>query len=192
MCAVLAHVGKTEFMMGEKMWKPALILFLTAGLSGCEMEQALMEQPKSSAKPSTEKSSTTPFVGSNCELKNPAGTGTCEDGRNPQSPKSAATAATANFDPADCKKQGFAAVGMVNALFYSGQLGKFQEFCRSIEGGSAPAAPARKTATQKVVTDDGTGGGTWYCDDRIDGAGNYGVWEMTLQTDRFYNCKKVD
>lgn len=194
MCAVLAHVGKTEFMMGEKMWKPALILFLSAGLSGCEMEQALMEQPKTSAKPSTEKSSTTPFVGSNCELKNPAGTGKCEDGRGANvSPVKAPAAVSAQprYEPWMCET-GPQAMGPVWGAMLSGNLKKLQDYCIAIEGGSgAAASTAPLPQSQRPKTQKG-GGCVWKGRSYSPGDTIYYTEGRILSQDLFINGRTFD
>lgn len=124
--------------------------------------------------------------GKGCELKNPAGTGTCDDGT--QAAAKAPARTDRPFQPSDCTTYGLGGYALLAELGH--RMKDWKAYCNAQAAAPSPA-PA-PSARQAAATDDGDRGGTWYCDDKIDGAGNYGVWEMTLQTDRFYNCKRVD
>lgn len=66
-------------------------------------------------------------------------------------------------------------------------------YCNGLEAGAKQTAAPAASATSKSkgggnVPQDGT----WYCEDSVDGAGNYGTWEMTRHPERYYDCKRVD
>ncbi len=183
------------------------ILGIGTVLAACFPDPSTFPDPLAGAKPPPEK--VTPDIpvknSMNCELKNgptgcvmsnglpdtTKGFNSAAEARAAKAEedakaKKAAAAKPASFSAADCEKQGFAAVGMVNALFYSGQLGKFQEFCRSLESTAPPAAK------QAAVSDTGSREGTWYCDNHT-GSGAYGTWEMTQHPEQFDipTCRRV-
>ena len=125
--------------------------------------------------------------GKGCELKNPAGSGSCDDGQNAAvGAKPAATKASARTDrpfrPSDCTTYGLGGYALLAELGH--RMKDWKAYCNA-----QTATPAARQAT---VTDDGDRGDTWFCEDSVDGAGNYGTWEMTQHPDRYYDCKRVD
>ncbi|MFC3179622.1 hypothetical protein [Cypionkella sinensis] len=138
-----------------------------------------------------------------CELKNPTGTGFCEDGRHGTGSTAAERAARkqpsdpyAGFTPSQCETGMGAMGGFWGNL---GRVKQWQAYCAALENGelnNAPtsnaAATARPAPQAAAPIDDGDHSGTWYCDDSVDGAGNYGTWEMTQHPERFYDCKRVN
>ena len=126
--------------------------------------------------------------GKGCELKNPAGTGTCDDGRQAVAGAKASARTDRPFVISDCADGNY--FEDMRKLAELGHRKKeWLAYCRAWEDALAAPAPAAKKA---AVTDGGDRGGTWYCDDKVDGAGNYGTWEMTQMTDRYYNCYRAD
>lgn len=159
-------------------------------LPGCRLEDQLMTQPQTAAKVTTAptESTDTDRLGKGCELKNVDGTGSCEDGRGEMARKSAAPASANNFDPADCQRSGFAAVGMVNGLFYSGQLGAFQAFCKAQEAGqaAAPVPQSSRPTAQKG------GGCEWRGSSYAPGDTIYPTEGPILSQDLFINGQSFD
>lgn len=120
--------------------------------------------------------------GDGCELKNPAGTGACEDGR--QATTKAKARTDRPFMPSDCTTYGLGGYALLAELGH--RMKDWKAYCNAQAAAPAPAAQ------QAVVTDDGDRGGTWFCEDSADGSGNYGTWEMTQHPERYYDCKQVD
>ncbi|MCF8510419.1 MAG: hypothetical protein K9G43_03140 [Rhodobacteraceae bacterium] len=131
--------------------------------------------------------------GDGCELKNPTNAGTCDDGRNviaqskPAQPATTQASAKSSartdrpFVPSDCTTYGLGGYALLAELGH--RMKDWKAYCNAQES---------QSATQAVVTDDGDRGGTWYCEDNVDGSGNYGTWEMTQHPERYYDCKRVD
>lgn len=137
----------------------------------------------------------------NCEVKSPTGQNRCveitsKDGATRPVPvtKARQTAGTDRpLVPSDCTTKGLAAYGLMAELGNRWQ--EWRAYCDRpdvlavTEPQNQPPTAAAKAA---VRGDAGARAGTWYCDDSVDGAGNYGTWEMTKDPARYYNCKRVD
>lgn len=162
---------------------------LAVGLTGCNTVANKVGEPGPSSGKVTKRETLIDRdapQGKSCELKNPSGTGECDDGRGATNKgKTASKKSDRPFVPSDCTAFGLAGYAKLAELGH--RMSEWKAYCNQQQAAEAPAP-----AAQAPATGNGGQGGTWYCDDKIDGSGNYGVYEMTLQTDRFYNCKKVD
>lgn len=102
-----------------------------------------------------------------CELKNPEGTGTCEDGRNGTStdataatPETAAGPDFTGFSPEQCRDEaGAHRVGEAWGLILSGRLGDLRAYCDAIDPSGAAGQPAGTGASPSDSGGDVLGGG---------------------------------
>lgn len=175
--------------MGKARYAALVALAVAVGLSGCNTVSDKLSEPGPSSgkvtKRETRINRDAP-KGDSCELKNPYGTGECDDGRHATAKgKSASKKTNRPLVPGDCTAFGLAGYAKLAELGH--RMEEWKAYCSAQQAAQTPAA-----ARQRPVTDDGDRGGTWFCEDSADGSGNYGTYEMTLQTNRYYDCKKVD
>lgn len=122
--------------------------------------------------------------GDSCELKHPAGTGQCEDGRHATTrnrPESKKT--DRPFRPSDCTAYGIQGYALLAELGH--RMSEWKAYCAASQTEQAPGS-------DDAVVVEGSQEGTWFCEDRLDGSGNYGTAEMTRHPERYYDCKRVD
>lgn len=125
----------------------------------------------------------------NCELKRPGGGGQCEDGRHALAKNSTASKnKDRDFVPSDCTAFGLRGYKLLAELGH--RMSEWKAYCSA--SGSGATSNASASGQQTPAGGDGSKGGTWFCEDSVDGSGNYGTFEMTLQTGRFYDCRKVN
>lgn len=170
-------------------------------LAGCPDPNNALSSPTTAKVATTTPASTDSGRRVNCEIKNPDGLNRCveEPGPRAKSPPPPQTTAeqTARTDrpfvPSDCTTKGLAAYGLMAEL--GDRWTEWMAYCDTPEGIAASLPPEQAPSASAQAAEAGEAGsreGTWYCDDRYDGSGKYGVWEMTQFTDRYYNCKRVD
>ena len=163
------------------MHKPAILLALIACLVGCGTSP---QKPDSAGGSSS---------GKNCELKNPTGTGSCEDGRGAKaSASSASTGRGRPFKPSDCTTYGPGAYVLLAEL--SHRMTEWKAYCREQQAGSSSdvTSSRQNAAIEDLETGGETDtGGTWYCD-TVDGSGMYGRYGMrNLPNIVASTCKRV-
>lgn len=161
------------------MYRSAMSLVLIIGLAGCGTSQQSLDGQGASLSTSSSGNSSDSATRENCELKNPTGTGPCEDGR--------------SFKPSDCTTRGLAAYPLLAELGH--RMSDWKDYCseqEAVADDDLPSSPAQSVAS-RTMSDDGDGdtGGTWYCD-TLDGSGMYGIYGMRdLPNIDASTCKKV-
>lgn len=167
--------------------RTALALAIAALLAGCASSST---DPGGGSSSSKGKSTVArnDGGGKGCELKNPTGTGPCEDGRGAKATASASgSKAGRPFRPSDCTTYGLGGYALLAEL--GSRMSEWKAYCSAQE---AARSPSGSSAGQGPASGNDGQGGTWFCEDRVDGSGNYGTFEMTRNTGRFYACKRVN
>jgi hypothetical protein len=190
-----------------------IALSFTIGLAGCNTVSDKLAEPAPSggeiAKRETRIDRDAPR-GNSCELKNPSGTGKCEDGRRATAEQLKTT--YISYGPCRVMKQfksetddewkkrdpeGSQCVASENTRIRAElqeRIDKLKAIGAWIEKNERLERERKEAASRLSVTRNAAPStdrsGTWYCD-TVDGSGAYGTFEMTRHP-RFVNCKKVN
>ena len=169
------------------MHKSAVLLALMVGLAGCESSSQNSDGPGASSSKRNAVSARDARNGKNCELKNPTGTGPCEDLRGSRGKASSASAKSERpFRPSDCTSYGLSGYARLAELGH--RMTDWKAYCAAQE---AAQSADQSSSRQNAATGDGGTGGTWYCD-TVDGSGMYGRYGMRdLPNIDASTCKKV-
>lgn len=198
---------------GQRVQKFATVVCGLALLAGCTLENQLMTTPQTSGKAGAPvEPDDSDRLGNGCELKNPDGSGTCDDGRGVSTKAKLTRDQLAETDPrlmaefrsnlekCNNKRLTDGDNKKVNALLAQGRFFDAYEICAKSQdvpraSESRPTAPAPEYSTPASQTGGGSvpQDGTWYCDN-LTGSGQYGTWEMTQHPEVFdvASCYRVD
>lgn len=169
------------------MHKSAILLALIVSLAGCESSSQNSDGPGASTAKRNAVATRNTGSGKNCELKNPTGTGPCEDPRGSKAKTSSASARSERpFRPSDCTSYGFDGYFLLAELGH--RMKEWKAYCAEQEAAQSADQPSSR---QNETTGDGGTGGTWYCD-TTEGSGMYGRYGMRdLPNIDASTCKKV-
>lgn len=121
-------------------------LSLSVWLGGCRLPPDIPDQ-----------------IGTSCELKNPTGSGTCDDGEASAGGRAGNAEAQSAAPAPESDTEYFEAVEYVEPPSYE----------------------------EPVAVDDGDRSGTWECKNSLSGGSSYGTWEMTQHPEYLYDCRRV-